>query len=221
MKPLYVLIATTALLTSACQSNEEKAAKIIKSELSKTLFDFESYDPIETKVTEAFASAYNDSACWYQAAIVAYGMQAALKNLEKAQDAQDHMDIWGVPSYYSSSYSDKQYYKYQKIRQENIEEAQNKYQFTRLIGQKLQDSIASLDSTKSIGWEVLHRFRCKTKGGQASIGNYRYIIDKKFEKILLREDMDDKDNTAIREVIESALNGNFKTNNTEQSESQQ
>ncbi len=209
MKPVYGLFAAVVLLTSACQSKEEKAAELIKSELSKTLYDFASYDPIETKVTEAFASAYNDSACWHQAAMVAYGLQTVQEHLEKAQDAKEHMEIWGAPNYYSSNYSDRQYYKYREIAQENIEQAQSKYQFTQRLGKKLQDSIAALDSSKIIGWEVSHRFRCKTKGGQATIGDYRYIIDKNFEKVLFREDMDETDNTEIRKIIKSALNGDF------------
>ena len=33
-----------------CQSREEKAAELIKQEMFKTLYDFESYEPIETKI---------------------------------------------------------------------------------------------------------------------------------------------------------------------------
>ena len=35
-------------------SKEEKAAQLINTEMSKTLYDFDSYEPIETKVTEAY-----------------------------------------------------------------------------------------------------------------------------------------------------------------------
>ena len=43
------------ILVSCGQSQEEKANKLIKSELNKVLFKPESYKPVETKVDSAFA----------------------------------------------------------------------------------------------------------------------------------------------------------------------
>ena len=58
-KVLFLLVAIIALV--GCKSKEEKAAEMIKKELFKTLYDFDSYQPIETKVDSAFYSAYTDS----------------------------------------------------------------------------------------------------------------------------------------------------------------
>ena len=44
------------LLLCSCQSREEKVAELIKQEMFKTLYDFESYEPIETKIDSAFTS---------------------------------------------------------------------------------------------------------------------------------------------------------------------
>lgn len=45
---------TAIFILSGCKSKEEKALEIIKNEMFKTLYDFESYQPIETKIDSAF-----------------------------------------------------------------------------------------------------------------------------------------------------------------------
>lgn len=97
----FVIMGVITIVMVSCQSKEEKAAEFIKNELSKTLYDFESYQPIETTVTEAKMNMFNDSACWKKAAALAYGMKKATEYLEETKDAKEHMDIWGRPSYYS------------------------------------------------------------------------------------------------------------------------
>lgn len=204
-----VSIAILAIFMVSCQSKEEKAAEFIKNELSKTLYDFESYQPIETTVKEAKLSMYNDSACWKKAAALAYGMKKAGEYLNDMKSAKEHMDIWGRPSYYSSTYSDNQYYKYKEEYEENLEKGMNAYELCKTIAAELKKQIAELDTAKVIGWEAKHRFRCKTKGGNSTIGDYRYVIDKDFKNIILQEDMDDDDESAIRDVLKSVVNGDF------------
>jgi len=202
-----VLLFITIILVS-CQSKEEKAAEFIKNELSKTLYDFESYQPIETTVTEAKMTMYNDSACWTKAAALAYGMKKATEYLEEMKDAKERMEIWR-PSYYSSSYSDSQYYKYKEEYEDNLEKAKNAYDICKGLAAELKKQIANLDTAKVIGWEAKHRFRCKTRGGNSTIGDYRYVLDKDFKKVLLQEDTDDEDESAIRDVLKAVLNGDF------------
>lgn len=197
-----------AFLT-ACQSKEEKAAECIKEKLSKTLYDFDSYQPIETTVTVAKMTMYNDSVCRNKAAMLVYGMKKATEYVEKTKDAKEHMDIWGKPSYYSSSYSDNQYYKYKKDFEENLEKAKQAYDLCKDVVAELKMQIENLDTAKVIGWEAKHRFRCKTKGGHSTIGDYRYVLDKDFKTVLLREDVDDDDDSAIREMLKSVVNGGF------------
>lgn len=82
-----------SLCLSSCKSKEEKAADLIRTELSKTLYDFDSYEPIETKVSEAYLTADNDSTCMAMAMAIAYGMKQGEKYIEDAKEAQEHMDI--------------------------------------------------------------------------------------------------------------------------------
>lgn len=208
-KLFTILLLSVLIIATGCKSNEEKASELIKTELSKTLYDFNSYDPIETTVTEAYQTALNDSSCYIQAAAVYYSMKIVNEAAEKAREAKEHMDIWGAPTYYSSSYSDQKYYKYRDEAKEQYEKVTAGLAVVKQMGVALEDSIKKLDDKKVIGWEVKHRFRCKTKGGHSTIGDYRYVIDKDFKKILVREDCDEDSYKEIRDIIETAEKNGF------------
>lgn len=199
--PFIALIVCLMLLFS-CQSKEKKAAKLIEKELSKTLYDFESYQPVETTLTEAKLTMYNDTTCWRKAEVLADCTIKSNKNFEDAKLAQGYMDIWGPPSYYSTTYSDKQYYKYKEEYETNIINGVVTFKVCYSIAKELQEMIAQLDTTKVIGWEVNHLFRCKTRGGLSTIGKFRYVIDKDFEHILIQEDLDDTDKSHIRSTLQ-------------------
>lgn len=209
LKLLLLLLVSVVLTMTSCKSKEEKAADLIKTELSKSLYDFASYEPIETTVTEAYQTAYNDSTCFNMAVVIAYGMKKTSDLLEEATDAKERAEIWGPPTYYSSSYSDSQFRKYQSEMNDKREEALASIQIINTMGKALQDSIAKLDKSKVIGWDVKHRFRCKTRGGNASIGDYRYVLSPDFKSVLFYEDTDEEIYSTAREIIEMAINHKF------------
>lgn len=208
-KFLSITVFISALLLISCQSKEEKAEKLIYEQLNNTLYDIDSYDPISTTVEKAYQTGYNDSVCFALALVTSYSLTQTQEYLEKAENAQRYMDIWGVPTYYSSTYSDNQYYRYQKESDENLQLAQASLMVTIHTGKELQDSIMKLDNSKEIGWQVTHNFRCKTQGGMSTIAHYRYIIDQDFHRILLIEDLDDEDYSRAREIIKMAIDKEF------------
>ena len=44
----------------SCKSNEEKINDLIREQMFHTLYDYQSYEPIETKITETLYSPEND-----------------------------------------------------------------------------------------------------------------------------------------------------------------
>lgn len=213
MKNKIYLLLLLPLLMVGCKSNEEKAEELIKTELSKTLYDFESYSPVETTVREAKHSVYTDTNYYKMTIKVIAAFDLFSKSADEAVDLAEKMSIYGPPSYYSSSYSDNQYYKYKKEGKEKIEEAQKYLDLAIEYSKNLKDSLKTIDTTKIVGWEVTHRFRCKTKGGQSTLEDYRYVIDKDFKKIILQEDMDDESYEKIREIVKLVSNGDIETEN--------
>ena len=209
MKYRIIILLIAAIASTSCKSNEQKAEALIREQLSKTLYDYESYEPIETIVTEAYETPYNSPECILQALEIADHIDKAEQYIDEATNALEYAAIWGAPTYYSSSYSDSQYYKYKAQAEENEAAFREEFEAAHTMGLALQDYIQAMNPEQVVGWEVRHRFRCKTRGGMSDIGDYRYIVDKKFENIIFYEDMDGEDSSRVRNIIASAENNEF------------
>lgn len=199
---------TVALMMVGCKSREEKAAELIKQEMFKTLYDFESYEPIETKLDSAYTSIYTDSVIKSYAYIARAFLDEVQEGLNKVEDAQRTVEIWG-DSY--SSYGRSQYNEAYNEMRKHLDEVKSKMN----IVHSYIDSIKSASSkfkSEFYGWKATHKFRCKTKGGNFDLGNYLYVFDKKMERVLYTEDLDNQDNSRLIEMINEAI----KSDNTKE-----
>ena len=189
-----------ALLFVACKSKEEKANELIKAELHKTLYDFASYDPIETIVDSAFTSIYKDSTILSYA----YTIQACLnlydEHMKETKDAISTAETWS-DSY--SSYGRSKFNDAREKAQTNLEKAKFYIQKAQETRPLIKEEIDSF-TPSFIGFQAKHKFRCKTKGGHSSIANYLYIIDDKFKTVLSVTDTNDEDELKIRKLIEES-----------------
>lgn len=200
----FILIS---LIMLSCQSNEKKVINLIENELSKTLYDIDSYSPIETIVVKAKQTIYNDTSVWSYADTMFFLYNRGKKMQKEADEAKENMYIWGPPTAYSSLYSDRKYktYKEEYDRKKNALELN--LDLLKIMAETFNDTIQTLDNNKIIGWEATHKFRCKTKGGYSTICNCRYVIDEKIENILIFEDLDDDESQEKRNLIEAIING--------------
>lgn len=105
-----LFLATVVLVMTGCKSREEKAAKLIKQEMFKTLYDFESYEPIETKIDSAFTSIYTDTLALMYANEVKIKFDELEKEEAEYESAKSAMEIW------SDSYSSLGVYKYNEAK---------------------------------------------------------------------------------------------------------
>ena len=97
-----------ALLISACTSREEQVAETIKENMFKTLYDFDSYQPIETKIDTLKSDIYGDTLV-YDHAMLAKALFDEYRECEKEIKEQESIiDIY-TPTAYSSESSDKKY----------------------------------------------------------------------------------------------------------------
>ena len=210
-----------SLLLFGCQNREEKAAELIKQEMFKTLYNFESYEPIETKIDSAFTSIYTDSVIKSYAYIAKALLDDVEENLDKIKDDQSTMEIW------SDSYSSLGRRKYNEALK-NYGERLNKTKRYMEVVNNYMDSIKIISSNfkpEFYGWKASHKFRCKNKGGHFDLGNYIYVFDKKMNSIIYKEDIDDNSNNKIRNIIDEAINskdeGSANTNTEENQNSTQ
>lgn len=199
--PFYILL-TVGL--ASCKSNEEKALALIDKNMFSSLYDYASYEPIETVVKEGCSSIYTDSLIRKYALMAETSRKLYAESKEKASDALEYAEI------YSSAYSYSTRRKFDDYMQQAREETSNMEKYLSAWS-AYEDSIklqVANFQPQIVGWEVTHKFRCKTKGGNFTLGNYVYLMDAKFSKIMEQFDMDDEDESSIRERIDLALKEN-------------
>lgn len=95
MKKSILALATVivAAATTSCKTEEQKATELIKQELSRVLYDFGSYEPIETVITEAKHIPINDSICANRALDAITYRDLIKKNLEDAESSLEMMKL--------------------------------------------------------------------------------------------------------------------------------
>ena len=179
MKRGVYFLVLVVILVSCGQSQEEKANKLIKSELNKVLFKPESYKPVETKVDSAFAPL-DDPAL--------FALLKEYKKIElemdflhdKSKHIQRSMAIYDGP--YQSAYD--------KVRYNDSKEEYNQIlgKISRLK-EKGHDTyfeiLKALDShERFIGYLVSHNYRADNNAGNTIIGNDLFIIDPEFKEVI-------------------------------------
>lgn len=201
MKKILFLMMPALMLTG-CQSREEKAAELIKQEMFKTLYDFESYEPIETKIDSAFTSIYSDTL----ALLYATQVKEMFDELDDAKTdyeiAKSSMEIW------ADSYSSLGRYKFNEAKEkvnDYINKINNTLEVTNSIYEKIKKRNIEIGHD-FIGWKAQHKFRCKTKGGNFDLGDYVYVFDKDMKSIIYKEDLDNDSNDRLKGFINEAIN---------------
>jgi hypothetical protein len=195
---LFILIITS------CASKEEKIQKIIEGDLFKTLYDFKSYEPIETKIDSAYLENYMIPEVMPLAFECSKHFDRFSEYIDEARKEQKTMEIW------RSSRSSFGYENYMEAYNK-MGLAVDKFQTERVKINELYSEIRKLtgkhnfDKPEFIGWKAVHRFRAKTKGGHANIGTYLYIIDKEFKEIIYNEDIEDEEIIKAKAQIIHAL----------------
>ena len=204
MKKFILVLAAVivAFTVTSCKSKEEKAAELIKQELSHVLYDFESYDPIVTLVTEAKHIPINDVACINKALTAVEQSEHVDKYVESVNSARKKMNYWGAPTKFSSSYSDSKYYESKSDYIYAMKIANIYINRYNSIIDDLDTMMKNTNPSETIGYSVEHGFRCRTKGGFWTIAHYRFVTDKNFERIIFIDETGD-----ATDLIKSVQNG--------------
>lgn len=198
---LSLLLSITML--SACSSKEENAAETIKSEMFKTLYDFNSYEPIETKFDSLKKDRYGDTLIFSKIMMIKFAMDDFDKSKEEFDKARETAEIYR-PTYSPSSYSSKKYIDAQEVMNKCYKEMNDYLAIMDSLYITVKEIEKKCDG-KFYGWFVTHKFRCKTKGGNPTIGTYYYFMDKDCKKIYRYFDDDDFSLENYRSLVDDAL----------------
>ena len=172
-------------------------AETIKSDMFKSLYDFESYEPIETKIDSLKDDCYGDTLIFDDIMIINmtkdkyYGLKEEYKEQEKF--AKDH-----IPTAYSSEISDRDFEKAVDKMGELREEIKS---YALSMDSLLKDIIRISEKCegKQYGWFVTHKYRCKTKEGTPTISTIYYFMDNECKRIIRQFDEDDMSLDSYRE----------------------
>ncbi len=200
---LIVSFILAAMMVSACASREEKVAETIKNEMFKNLYDFESYQPIETKIDTLKRDKYGDTLIYDNVLLLAVANDA-FKKAKNSFDEQHNIAEIYVPSYYSSSSSDNKFYEARDKMKAALDEMNSYAEIMDSLLIDIKTKEKKCDN-KQYGWFVTHKFRCKTKGGASTIGTYYYFMDNDCEKIFRTFDEDDFSLEQYHNWIDEAL----------------
>lgn len=198
------LISLLALLIISCKSREERAQETIRNEMFKTLLDYESYEPIETKVDSLKYDIYGDTTVFDLVFKLRVMDELYAKYDEEYNEAKETYDRWNNYSVYYSSYA----YNRRKSASDDMQKALLGKMVAEGVREQYEDTLLILSQNYSgelYGWRVSHRFRCKTKGGTPSISDYVYFMDKKCETIYRRLDEEDYSWSQYVRCVERAL----------------
>lgn len=185
----------------SCKSKEDKALALIDKEMFKTLYDYESYEPVDTKIGSAFYSPYTNYEILGKAALAYEAQQEGNKAMDEYKSAYRTAQIWSDSW---SSYSRSQYKEAIEEAKEHLDEVKKYYLITFNAMKDINGDVQKLPEGFQ-GWAVTHRFRCKTKGGYSSLGTNLYIMDKDVKEILFSQDIEDDDYSEYRAIIEYSI----------------
>lgn len=199
MKKLFAILLMMPLLI-CCKSKEEKALALINDEMFQTLYDYDSYQPVQTTVDSAFSSIYRDSLAVKYALRISVLKEYSEKSINEARKYIDQAKIYAGSYYNQDTYQD---YRDKAIKA--TVDAENYIDMMVLW----QDSIKNINDSftpEFVGWEAIHKFRCKSKGGDALLSKYVYVFDKDFNRIIHSENAEGELDIQIKEIITDAIN---------------
>ena len=198
---ILAVLLTAAACAASCASREKRADKAIAEYLFKTLYDYESYQPIETIVDTAYASPLTDDAVRAEAATAKLAYDKYEKAMEDFNDALETVRIWTGTW---DSYSRQKYNDAKEEMEQRLAEAKT---YLQLFYEKEYTINQMADSIQSgrIGWAVTHKYRCKSKGGYALLSEDLFILDPKMKQVLYHSDLDDEDEADITGIISAAI----------------
>ncbi len=200
MKRIFFIIPVLCLLAS-CKSKEEKALELIDQQMFQTLYDYESYQPVETKIDSAFTSPYFSDSIIAMVMLYDEFQDQAEDYKDEADDAQSSMEIW------SDSYSSYARSRYNDAKREWVDNTILYFQTSKKAILALMMAAEAIKDFEPefCGWQVYHKYRCKSKGGHALLSESIYIIDKDLKEITHTIDIDDDDYIKAKKRIDEIM----------------
>lgn len=207
MKTKSLIIAFIAFLglCSCGQSKEEKAQQMAAEYLKGTLYHFDSYEPLQTKVDSSFVSLSSDKEAIELTLDMLKLFQSAEEYARKVESAESSMDIW-APDGFSSTYSRGEYRRAKNERDENQRLLDRTKDRIQTQFEKIKTRQSAIEDGAFNGWKIYHKFKSLNGAGTLDLfGEYIFFCDKDFnvESAYSKEDFD-----AISKIMDAISESN-------------
>lgn len=201
----FCLSLLLAITLASCASKEDKANKLIKDYMYENLYDFESYEPMKTTIDTMYTDIRFDKEAYALALVAGDKLDKVNDYLAEVRSAQTSMDIWSDSG---TSYGRSKYNEAKDKCRDNLNAARKcmrEMYASMLLILDRNEALEQNEKGEAIGWKVGHRFRCKTKGGNSTIGEYIFVMDKDLKEVIATFDIDEEDYKAAVDFIEETL----------------
>lgn len=166
------------------------AQNLLKNIICKNLYFPESYAPVSTSVDSVFHGPLTDAEC-LKAASELIEFKAQLPGAEDSyKEAVHTLKIFGSSGVFWRHAEEK------KNAEERLNSLKSKIA-------KREEIIRQRDTSndgKFIGWQVAHRYRAQTKGGDPSISDVLYILNPDMTSWMFRYSLDKTDSDNLNEL---------------------
>jgi len=169
---MRITLFSFLVILIACNSpsREEKAKRLIKDHLFKTLHDYKSYESVEFgKMDSLFTYIEDDS-------LYKYYIKEGYRFLDEVKDANSNLKIYAGLSTLR--------YRFDYYKAIAAEYNDSVSQYIRLA-EKVKSNFTPL----FIGWKMSHTYRAKSLNGNKGIHHYAYKFDKEISKIIGHDDI--------------------------------
>lgn len=191
----------------ACSSKDQKIADIIKIAVTQTLYNPDSYQPIETRIDSLIHNRYGDTLA-FDNVMKAFEAKENFDNAsvgfyEKRDIIRSLLDSSNPSSHLSEIQEEKaKLDKYLMVMDSNVT-------LIKSLSKELQENENNYDNKLS-GWRVTHTFSYKAKDGDSKNCTYVFFMDETFSRVIRYLDEDNITYDSYVEAVDKLLKNEFK-----------
>lgn len=161
----------------------DSAQAVLRKIITADLYFPTSYDPVSIHVDSVFYGPLTDSKCLDAAHALISGKNMLHDAEESYKEAVHSLKIFGSSGVFWHHAEEKK----------NAEERVKSLKENIAKNEKIIRERDSTHDGKFIGWQVSHRYRAQTQGGNIAFSNVLYVLNPEMTEWLFRYSIEDND----------------------------
>lgn len=191
---LFLAVAFGGFVFTQCTSTpkkEEKALALINDHMFKTLYYYDSYQPLETRIDSAIHTPFNDTMIMKYALKIKGLKKKSAQYDEQHKRALDMLTVIGGERYHRE---------FMNIGDSLLSTIRQSIMYDdsiRLLGRRITPDF--------MGWDVTHKYSYKTKSGTIDTASQVFVVDGDLTKIINIMNVESEDYDECQRIIKNIL----------------